>query len=147
MSVEPGLTQSPAGPPESPVTSRFRGRVAAGAGAALVAVGALSGVLGAIEATALLQLGPLHLSVGALLAGAVNLGFGWLAAWGLGSREAAALPGLGWFGALSLLVFGPVPGGDILVPGTGWDVIAFVAAGSLGTITAVVASPRRRPGR
>ena len=109
MSVEPGLTQSPAGPPESPVTSRFRGRVAAGAGAALVAVGALSGALGAIEATALLQLGPLHLSVGALLAGAVNLGFGWLAAWGLGSREAAALPGLAGSAHCRCSYSGPCP--------------------------------------
>jgi hypothetical protein len=141
------VTQSPAGPPGQPEVSRFRGRVAAGAGVALVAVGATSGVLGVIEATALVELGPLHLSVGALLAASVNLGFGCLAAWGLGSREAAALPGLGWFATLALLVFGPLPGGDVLVPGTGWDVIAFVVAGSLGTIIAILASPRRRPGR
>ncbi|MDQ1484563.1 MAG: hypothetical protein QOJ62_256, partial [Actinomycetota bacterium] len=46
MSLEPGVTQSPAGPPGQPEVSRFRGRVAAGAGVALVAVGATSGVLG-----------------------------------------------------------------------------------------------------
>jgi hypothetical protein len=71
------------------------------------------------------------------------------------SRDAATLPGLGWFLAVLGLLFLPHPGGDIVLPGSGGDAIGFLVAGILGVIAAgvtaarivpprvVVASPRR----
>ena len=76
--------------------------------------------------------------VGAVIAGVANCLFGPLAVWGLGSRDASALPGLGRFVAVAVALFGPRPGGDILLPGSGWDVIAFAIAGPVGSVLAGV---------
>jgi hypothetical protein len=110
--------------------------VTAAAAVSLVVVGLVTGLIGVLEATALVRLGAVHLSVGAVIAGVANCAFGLLAVWGLGSRDAAALPALGWFGALAVVLFGPRPGGDILLPGSGWDVISFVVAGAVGGVLA-----------
>jgi hypothetical protein len=74
-----------------------------------------------------------------LIVGPANFALGLFAGWGLQSREAAVLPACGWFVAFLLAGFGPHPGGDILVPGTGWDIGAFAASGLLGTVCAVAA--------
>jgi hypothetical protein len=103
---------------------------------ALVVVGILAGFIGLIEATALIRLGPVHISVGALISGVANCAIGLLAVWGLDSREAAALPALGWFVMVAVALFGPLPGGDILLPGSGWDVVSFVVAGAVGAALA-----------
>jgi hypothetical protein len=121
--------------------------VTAAAAVSLVVVGLVTGLIGVLQATALVRLGAVHLSVGAVIAGVANFAFGLLAVWGLGSRDAAALPALGWFGTLAVVLFGPRPGGDILLPGSGWDVISFVVAGAVGAVLAAVfggrlASPR-----
>lgn len=126
--------------------------VTAAAAVALVVVGFVAGFIGLIEATALIRLGPVHISVGALISGVANCAVGLLAVWGLGSREAAALPALGWFAMVALAIFGPLPGGDILLPGSGWDVVSFVTAGALGAAVAAglgrrVTSPRTPPDR
>ncbi|HEY5049349.1 MAG TPA: hypothetical protein VII50_00495, partial [Acidothermaceae bacterium] len=71
--------------------------VTAAAAVSLVVVGVVAGFIGIIEATALVRLGPVHISVGAVISGVANCALGLLAVWGLGSREAAALPALGWF--------------------------------------------------
>jgi hypothetical protein len=112
-------------------------RTTVAAGASLVLLGAVVGFIGLLEATALVRLGTLHLSFGALIVGPANFGLGLFAAWGLRSREAAVLPAFGWFAAFMFGGFGPRPGGDILVPGSGWDVVAFAASGLLGTVCAV----------
>jgi hypothetical protein len=114
----------------------------------LIVLGAVVGFIGVLQATALVRLGWLHLSVGAVIVGPANLVFGLFAGWGLRTREAAALPALGWFVALIVAVFAPHPGGDILVPGSGWDIGAFTAAGAAGgVLAAVFASPGARPAR
>jgi len=110
--------------------------VSAAAAVALVVVGIVAGFIGLIEATALIEFGPAHLSVGALVSAVANCGLGLLAVWGLDSREAAALPALGWFAMLAVALFGPLPGGDILLPGSGWDVVSFVVAGAVGAAVA-----------
>ena len=110
--------------------------VTAAAAVALVVVGILAGFIGLIEATALIRLGPVHISVGALISGIANCAIGLLAVWGLDSREAAALPALGWFVMVAVALFGPLPGGDILLPGSGWDVVSFVVAGAVGAALA-----------
>ena len=110
--------------------------VTAAAAVTLVVAGVVAGFIGLIEATALVRLGPVHLSVGALVSAVANCGLGLLAVWGLDSREAAALPALGWFAMLAVALFGPLPGGDILLPGSGWDVISFVVAGAVGAAVA-----------
>jgi hypothetical protein len=109
------------------------------AGASLVLLGAVVGFIGLLEATAIVRLGILHLSFGALIVGPANFGLGLFAGWGLRSREAAVLPAFGWFAAFLFGGFGPRPGGDILVPGSGWDVGAFAASGLLGTVCALAA--------
>jgi hypothetical protein len=124
--------------------------VTAAAAVALVVVGVLSGFIGILEATALVRLGAVHISVGALISGVANGALGLLAVWGLGSREAAALPALGWFVMLAVALFGPLPGGDILLPGSGWDVVSFVVAGAVGAALAGglglrVTSPKTPP--
>jgi hypothetical protein len=118
----------------------------------LVVVGIVAGYIGILEATALIRLGPVHISVGAVISGVINCAVGLLAVWGLGSRDAAALPALGWFAMLALALFGPRPGGDILLPGSGWDVISFVIAGAVGAalagaLASRVTSPRSPPDR
>jgi hypothetical protein len=126
--------------------------VTAAAAASLVVVGIVAGFIGLVEATALIRLGALHISVGALVSGVTNCAIGLLAVWGLGSREAAALPALGWFVILAFALFGPRPGGDILLPGSGWDVVSFVIAGAVGAavggaLAGRVTSPRSSPDR
>jgi hypothetical protein len=116
--------------------------VTAAAAAALVVVGIVAGFIGLIEATALIRLGAVHISVGALISGVANLAIGLLAIWGLGSRDAAALPALGWFVMLAVALFGPRPGGDILLPGSGWDVVSFVVAGAVGAALAAALGRR-----
>lgn len=128
------------------------GLVTAAAAVSLVTVGIVAGFIGVIEATALITLGPVHISVGAVICGVTNCAIGLLAAWGLGSREAAALPALGWFAIVAFALFGPRPGGDILLPGSGWDVISFAVAGAVGAAVAGglagrVTSPRAQPDR
>ena len=123
------------------------GLVTAAAAGSLIVVGVVAGFIGIVEATALIRLGALHISVGALISGVANCAIGLLAVWGLGSREAAALPALGWFVMVAFAIFGPLPGGDILLPGSGWDVVSFAIAGAVGAALAVglasrVASPR-----
>jgi hypothetical protein len=125
--------------------------VTAAAAVTLVVVGIVAGFIGLIEATALVRLGPVHISVGAVISGAANCALGLLAVWGLGSRDAAALPALGWFGVLAAALFGPRPGGDILLPGSGWDVVSFVIVGVVGAALAAalagrVTSLRTSPG-
>jgi hypothetical protein len=116
--------------------------VTVAAAASLIVVGLVTGFIGILEATALVRLGAVHISAGAVIAGVANCAFGLLAIWGLGSRDAAALPALGWFGALAAALFGPRPGGDILLPGSGWDVISFVVAGALGAAVAAASGGR-----
>ena len=112
--------------------------VTAAAAVSLVVVGIVTGFIGVLQATTLVEFGPVHVSVGAVIAGVANCLFGLLAIWGLGSRDASALPGLGWFVAVAVALFGPRPGGDILLPGSGWDVIAFAIAGPVGSVLAAV---------
>lgn len=116
--------------------------VTAAAAVALVVVGIVAGFIGLIEATALLRVGPIHISVGAVISAVANCAIGLLAVWGLESREAAALPALGWFAMVAVALFGPLPGGDILLPGSGWDVVSFVVAGAVGAALAGGLGPR-----
>ena len=110
--------------------------VTAAAAVSLVVAGIVTGFIGVLEATALVKFGAVHISVGAVVVGVANCAFGLLAVWGLGSRDASALPGLGWFIAAAVALFGPRPGGDILLPGSGWDVISFAVAGAVGAALA-----------
>lgn len=112
--------------------------VTAAAAASLVVLGAVVGLIGLLEATAFVRLGDLRLPAGAMLVGPANLAIGLLGVWGLRTREAAALPAIGWFAVLVVAVFGPHPGGDILLPGSGGDVAAFAIAGIVGTVLAAV---------
>jgi hypothetical protein len=126
--------------------------VTAAAAVSLGIAGVVAGFIGLIEATALIRLGPVHVSLGAVISGVANCAIGLLAVWGLGSREAAALPALGWFVMVAIAVFGPLPGGDILLPGSGWDVVSFAVAGPAGAALAAglagrVTSPRSSPDR
>ena len=126
--------------------------VTVAAAVSLAVLGAVAGVIGLLEATAIVRLGIVHVSVGAVISGGANFAIGLFAVWGLGVRDAAALPALGWFAVLLLAIFGPHPGGDIVVPGSGWDVGVFVVAGTIGpALAAVLAgrvpSPRPPPDR
>ena len=121
--------------------------VTAAAAVSLVVVGIVSGFIGVMQATTLVRLGAVHVSVGAVIVGVANLLFGLLAVWGLGSRDASALPGLGWFIAVAVALFGPRPGGDTLLPGSGWDVISFAIAGPVGAVLAGVLGGRVMPTR
>lgn len=112
--------------------------VTAAAAVSLVVAGIVSGLVGLLQATTLVRLGAVHISVGAVIVGVANCLLGLLAVWGLGSRDASALPGLGWFVAVAVALFGPRPGGDILLPGSGWDVISFATAGPVGAVVAGV---------
>ncbi|HZV27296.1 MAG TPA: hypothetical protein VFG00_13505 [Acidothermaceae bacterium] len=112
--------------------------VTVAAAVSLVVVGIVTGFIGVMQATTLVKLGAVHLCVGAVIAGVANCLFGLLAVWGLGSRDASALPALGWFVAVAVALFGPRPGGDILLPGSGWDVISFAVAGPVGAVLAGV---------
>jgi hypothetical protein len=125
------------------VSDNGRGALMTGAAAvSLVVVGIVTGFIGVLQATTLIRLGALHISVGAVVVCVANCAFGLLAVWGLGSRDASALPALGWFVAVAVALFGPRPGGDILLPGSGWDVISFAVAGPVGTVLAAVLGGR-----
>jgi hypothetical protein len=132
---------------------RTRGQlVSVAAAVSLAVLGAVAGVIGLLEATAIVRLGVVHVSVGAVISGVANFAIGIFAVWGLGVRDAAALPALGWFAVLLVAIFGPHPGGDIVVPGSGWDVGVFVIAGTVGPALAAllagrVPSPRPPPDR
>jgi hypothetical protein len=119
--------------------------VTVAAAASVVVLGAVAGVIGLLEATAIVRLGILHVSVGAVISGVANFAIGLLAVWGLGVRDAAALPAIGWFAVLLLAIFGPHPGGDIVIPGSGWDVGVFVVAGALGPVLAALLAGRIAP--
>jgi hypothetical protein len=119
--------------------------VTVAAAVSLVILGIVSGFVGVLQATSLVRFGAVHISVGAVICGVANFLFGLLAVWGLGSRDASALPGLGWFIAVAVALFGPRPGGDILLPGSGWDVIAFAVAGPIGAVLAGVFGGRLIP--
>ncbi len=128
--------------------------ITAGAVGGVLAVGIVVGVISSAYATELVRFGPLHLSVGALMAGVFALAGGVLASWALTSRDAALLPGIGWFLGLAVLVFVPTGGGDVLVPGSGDDVYAFLTAGVGGAVLAglvayrdLLAKTRARAGR
>jgi len=110
-------------------------------------VGIVVGLFTGLQATRLLLLGPVHISVGALAALVLNVGLGVLAAWALQSRDAAFMPGVGWFVAVLGLLFLPHPGGDIVLPGSGADAIAFLLLGIAGVILAAVAAARIVPPR
>ncbi|HET9186814.1 MAG TPA: hypothetical protein VFN80_02585 [Acidothermaceae bacterium] len=117
---------------------------------AMLAIGVVGVVVGfftGLQATRLLLLGPVHVSVGAVAALALNAGFGVLAAWALRSRDAAFMPGVGWFVAVLAVLFLPHPGGDIVLPGSGADAIAFLLLGVVGVIVAVVVTARIVPPR
>jgi hypothetical protein len=135
------------------VSTGARGQlVTVAAAVSLAVLGAVAGVIGLLEATAIVRLGIVHVSVGAVISGVANFAIGIFAVWGLGVRDAAALPALGWFAVLLLAIFGPHPGGDIVVPGSGWDVGVFVVAGTIGPALAAllagrVPSPRPPPDR
>jgi hypothetical protein len=134
-------------PPPSPPSA-----VSRTAFGSLVVLGLVVGVFTGFQATRLLYWGPLHVSVGGFAALVLNVLFGGLAAWGLTSREAALMPGIGWFIAVLGLLFLPHPGGDIVLPGSGGDAIAFLLLGIAGTILAAmiatrIVPPRALPGR
>jgi hypothetical protein len=135
-------------PPASGPDSRAGSGIATAA--ALVAVLLLAiviGVISSLYATQLVRFGPIHISVGAVIAGGFDLLGGLLAAYLLELKDAALVPGLGWFLGLAVLVFVPTGGGDVLVPGSGDDVYAFLAAGVSGTVLAGALSywPGRLP--
>jgi hypothetical protein len=109
---------------------------------ALGLLGAVTGVFTGLQATRLWMLGPLHLSVGAIVALVLNVFGGLAGAWALRLRDAAWPHGVGWFVGVLALIFAPRPGGDVLIPGSGWPAIAFVLAGFGGAVVARVLAPR-----
>jgi hypothetical protein len=128
------------------VSTGGRGHIVTVAAAAWVVVlGAVAGFIGLLEATAIVRLGIVHVSVGAVISGVANFSIGLFAVWGIGSRDAAALPAIGWFAVLLLAIFGPHPGGDIVIPGSGWDVGVFVVVGALGPVLAALLAGRVVP--
>jgi hypothetical protein len=108
----------------------------------LVIIGCVVGFFTGLQATRTWELGAVHLSIGALAALFANVLFGIAAAWALQSRDAAFLPGIGWFLAVLGLLFLPHPGGDIMLPGAGGDAIAFIVLGFIGAFAAGFAAPR-----
>lgn len=126
-----------------------------GAAVAVFVLAVVVGLLSSFYATALIVLGAVHLSIGALIAGIFTLVGGITASWALASRDAALLPGIGWFVGLAILVFSPTGVGEVIVPGSGDDVYAFVAGGVVGAVLAGLYAFRRvffpaffsRPGR
>jgi len=113
----------------------------------LCVLGVVVGLFSGLQATRLVLLGPVHISVGALAALVLNAGFGVAAGWALRSRDAAFAPGVGWFIAVLGLLFLPHPGGDIVLPGSGADAIAFLLLGIVGVIAAVAITARIVPRR
>ena len=122
-------------------------------------LGGVVGLFSGLQVTRLWYLGALHLSVGAVWALVANAVFGIFGAWGMRSRDAALLPGVGWFLVVLGLLFLPHPGGDVMLPESGGAPIAFLLLGFVGIALAGsiasrivpgrvrVASPRRAPRR
>lgn len=133
-------SSSPAFPEPSSSPALRRGALVA-----LLLLGAVVGLFSGLQATRLWDVGSLHLSAGALAAVAANTLFGALGAWGLRSRDAAFIPGIGWFLVVLALLFLPHPGGDIVVPGSGGDAIAFIVAGFVGAGVAAIVAARLIP--
>ncbi|MGH8888806.1 MAG: hypothetical protein ACRDV3_03485 [Acidothermaceae bacterium] len=138
MSTRVEREPAEAGTPPSRATYR-------GALIALLVLGAVVGLISGLQATRLWDLGALHLSVGGLAAFVANALFGVLGAWGLRSRDAAFVPGAGWFLAVLGLLFLPHPGGDIVVPGSGGDAIGFLVLGFVGIAGAAIVAARLIP--
>jgi hypothetical protein len=119
----------------------------------LVIIGGVVGLFTGVQVTRLWELGPVHISAGALTALVANAALGVVAAWALQSRDAAFLPGVGWFLVVLGLLFLPHPGGDIMLPGSGGDVLAFIVLGFAGTFAAgfvgsgLVVAAAARPSR
>lgn len=113
-----------------------------GALAAIFVLGLLLGLFTALQATRLLLLGPLHISVGGVAALALNGATGVAAAWGMQSREVALLPGAGWFLAVLALFFLPHPGGDLVLPQGGGAITAFLILGVVGAVVAALVATR-----
>jgi vacuolar-type H+-ATPase subunit I/STV1 len=111
----------------------------------LVVLGGVVGLFTGLEATQSLFLGALHVSIGAVAAFVANVAFGAFGAWGLRTRDAALAPGAGWFLAVLGLLFLPHPGGDIVVPGSGGDAVAFLLAGIAGIVAAGLLGARIVP--
>jgi drug/metabolite transporter (DMT)-like permease len=65
----------------------------------------------------------------------------------LRSRDAALAPGIGWFVVVLAMLFLPRPGGDIIVPESGGDAIAFLILGFFGIFVAGFAAARIVPRR
>jgi hypothetical protein len=145
--VADGEDIEPAEPPQVPE----RRQVVVAAGIAVFTLAVVVGLLSSFYATALVTLGAVHLSIGALMAGAFTFAGGIAAGWALTSRDAVLLPGIGWFVGLAILVFSPTGVGEVIVPGSGDDVYAFVAAGVGGAVLAGIYAFRgiffSRPGR
>jgi len=113
-------------PPSAPQPDRRWTWLTAGIG---VLLGLVTGLLTAVQATRVVDGVP----VGALAAFGANFGGGVLIGWGLRAREAAALPAFGWLLAVFLLIALPRPGGDVLLPGSGAPVVAFLLGGIAGS--------------
>jgi hypothetical protein len=107
-----------------------------GAIVSLAVLGGVVGLFSGLQATRDMRWGALHVSVGAVAALGLNAISGLLGALGLRARGAAWAPGVGWFVVVLGLLFGPHPGGDILVPGAGGDAIAFLLLGIAGAVLA-----------
>ncbi len=116
-----------------------------GALAMLFVLGLVVGLFTALQATRLVLFGPLHVSVGGVAALVVNAGLGAGAAWALRSRDAALLPGAGWFVAVLALLMLPRPGGDVVLPDGGGAVIAFMLLGIVGAIAGRLIATRVAP--
>jgi hypothetical protein len=130
-------------PPPAPEPARPRGRgVFAGAVVVVIVLGLLVGIVTGTEATQAARLGTVRISLGAVAAFVFTAGFGAFAGWGLGGREMAALPGMGWLGGVLVLIAVPRPGGDIWIPGSGADVYGFLFAGFAGVLAAVPLAAR-----
>ena len=114
---------------------------------ALGVLGAVVGIFTGLQATRTMPVGPVRVSVGAVAALVLTVGLGTLATVALRSRDAAYAPGAGWFVAVLGLLFAPHPGGDVVLPGDGGDVVAFLLLGIVGTVAAGIIASRVVPPR
>ena len=110
-------------------------------------LGAVVGIFTGLQATRTMPVGPVHVSVGAVAALVLTAALGTCATVALRSRDAAFAPGAGWFVAVLGLLFAPHPGGDVVLPGDGGDVVAFLLLGIGGTVAAGFIAARLVPPR